>query len=279
MPASSLPKQIKEPPVPTLLEMQQAMLRNLLYGDKGAVSAMLAEHIHQDRLDIYRNTFLLSLTKALQLCFPVVQRLVGEDFFEGAAQIFITEHPPRAAWLDQYGGEFPDFLRLFAPATSVTYLGDVAELEWAVNCVLHAPDAAPLDVATLSAIDPEDQNRICFVASPSIRLLYLGHPVDDVWRAVLAGDDDALRNVDIDAGLVHMVVERRATGVEVLRSNELAWRFLSELCSGQTFETAIDRIENFDSAAELAEHLALGRFSGFRLLEKGSAVAPHSTTA
>jgi hypothetical protein len=279
MPAGSLPKQIKEAPVPTLLEMQQAMQRNLLYCDKGAVSAMLADHIHQDRLDIYRNTFLLSLTKALQLCFPATQRLVGEDFFEGAAQVFITENPPRAAWLDQYSGEFPDFLRSFRPATSVAYLGDVAELEWAVNCVLHAPDAPPFEVATLGAIDFKDQNRICFVASPSIRLLYLEHPVDDIWRAVLAGDDEALRSVDIDAGPIHVLVERRATGIEVLRPDRRAWRFLSELCSGRPIEAAIDSIENFDSAGELAEHLALGRFSGFRLLEKGPAAPPHPTAA
>src|SRR3989440_8257707 len=128
----SLPAK-KGAPVPTLLEIQRAMRRSLVQGDSTAVSAMLAAQISPDRLDIYRNTFLLTLTKALRLCFPVVQKLVGDEFFEGAAQVFIAGHPPRAAWLDQYGAEFPDFLRAFGPAASVRYLGDVAELEWAVN--------------------------------------------------------------------------------------------------------------------------------------------------
>ena len=104
--------------MPTLLEIQRAMRRSLVQGDSTAVSAMLAARISPDRLDIYRNTFLLTLTRALRLCFPVVQKLVGEEFFEGAAQIFVAEHPPRSAWLDQYGSAFPDFLHAFSPAES-----------------------------------------------------------------------------------------------------------------------------------------------------------------
>ncbi len=156
--------------MPTLLEMQAAMRQSLVHRDSAAASAMLAAQVRAERLDIYRNTFLLTLTKALRLCFPVVQKLVGDEFFEGAAQVFIAGHPPRAAWLDQYGAEFPDFLRAFGPAASVRYLGDVAELEWAVNCALHAADAEPLDPAKLAAVATDDQRRIRLIANPSIAL-------------------------------------------------------------------------------------------------------------
>jgi hypothetical protein len=251
--------------MPPLLELQNAMQRSLVHRENEAVSAMLAEHVSQDRLDIYRNTFLHGLTRALRLCFPVLQRLVGEEFFEGVAQVFIAEHPPRAAWLDQYGGEFPNFLRSFPPATSIAYLGDVAALEWAVSSALHAEDAAPLDVAELGAIGAEGQARIRFVPHPSIRLLRLGQPADVIWRAILASDDEALRNVDLGDGPIHLLIERLVTGVEVVRLNERAWQFLAELCSGVTIEIAIERVGDFDCATALAEHLALGRFSGFEL--------------
>ena len=42
-----------------------------------------------ERLDVYRNTFLSSLTTALRISYPAVHRLVGGEFFEGAAQSFI----------------------------------------------------------------------------------------------------------------------------------------------------------------------------------------------
>ncbi len=200
----------------------------------------------------------------------MTERLVGEEFFEGAAQFFIAEHPPREAWLDRFGGEFPDFLRAFPQAKSIVYLGDVAELEWAVNSALHAADVAHLDVAALGAVRPEDQGRIWFVAHPSVSLLRLAYPVDAIWRAVLARDDEALGKVDIESGPVNLLVERRETGIEVERLDEQSWLFLSNLCAGQPIEAALDMAGDFDCSVALADHLTLGRFCRFELAALGT---------
>ncbi len=256
--------------MPTLLELQTAMQASLVHRDNEAVSAMLARHITPDRLDIYRNTIVHSLTKALRLSFPVTERLVGEEFFEGAAQFFFAEHPPREAWLDQFGDEFSDFLRSFPQAKSIVYLGDVAELEWAVNRALHAADVVPLDVAALGAVSPEDQSRICFVAHPSVSLLRLAYPVDAIWRAVLARDDEALGKVEIESGPVNLLVARREAGIEVERLDEQSWLFVSKLCAGHPIEAALDTVGHFDCSVALAEHLALGRFCRFELPAPGT---------
>jgi hypothetical protein len=253
------------PVMPTLLEMQQAMQASLLYRDSQAVAAMLAGQVSPDRLDIYRNTFVHTLTRALRLCFPVTERLVGEAFFEGAAQHFMAERPPRAAWLDLYGSEFPEFLRAFHPAKSITYLGDVAALEWAVNVALHAADVPPLDVAELGSIEPQDQARICFTPNASLQLLRLDYPADVIWRAVLDSDDDALGRVDLECGPRHVLVERRSAGVEVECLDAEAFAFLSKLCAGSPIEAALVESTEFDCAAALAQHLALGRFAAFAL--------------
>jgi Putative DNA-binding domain len=260
--------------MPTLLKIQEAMQASLLHRDSQTVSAMLAGHVPANRLDIYRNTFILTLTKTLRLCFPVTQKLVGEEFFAGAAQIFVGERPPRAAWLDLYGDEFPEFLRSFPPATSIAYLGDVAELEWAVNSALHAADVAPLDVAELGAIEAEDLARICFVPHPSLRLLRLDYPADVIWRAIVASDDDALGKVDLGCGPRNVMVERRLTGVEVECLDQQAWFFLAKLCDGSSIEAALVDIGEFDYVAALAEHLALGRFASFSLVPPPMAIDP-----
>jgi hypothetical protein len=264
--------------MPTLLEMQTAMQQSLVHRDNAAASAILTARVPAERLDIYRNTFLLTLTKVLRLCFPAVQKLVGGEFFEGAAQIFIAEHPPRAAWLDQYGADFPDFLRAFGPAASVRYLGDVAELEWAVNCALHAADAEALDPARLAAVAPEDQGRIRLIADPSIALVQLAYPADAIWRAVLAGDDDALRTIDLDCGPIRFLVERGAAGVEVERLGPQPWRFLAKLCAGEPIEAAIESAGDFGCASALAEHLALGRFCRFELASRAMESTPSTAT-
>ena len=248
-----------------LLELQQAMHHSVIQHDSERVAGWLSDPSLHERLGIYRNTIFTGLTKVLRLSYPVVQRLVGAEFFDGAAEVFITEHPPRSAYLDHYGDKFPGFLRSFPPAASIAYLGDVAELEWAVNRALHAPDVKPLELAKLAAIAPIDQNSVSFVPHPSISLLLADHPVDDIWRAVLTSDDETLAKLDIEAGPVQLLVERRTTGVKVVRLNAPAGRFIADLCAGRPLQSALEQVADFEASAALAEHLAVGRFVAFAL--------------
>lgn len=249
--------------MPTLREMQTAMSNSLIRGDSAAMSVMLAPHVKADRLDIYRNTFLLTLIKALRICFPATQKLVGDEFFEGAARFFIESHPPRAAWLDLYGADLPDFLRNFGPAESIPYLSDVAELEWAVSEALHARDVPPLDLIRIAALEPREQARVGFVASPSIRLLQLRYPADAIWRAVLGSDDKGLGGIDLMSGPRYVLVARGASGIEIESMEQFAWRFLLALCGGRPIEALLEEFDGFDVATALAGHIAAARFTDF----------------
>jgi hypothetical protein len=260
--------------MPTLHEAQQAMRVSLVDGDDRAMAALLSEQVSPDTINIYRNTFLLSLTKALRLSYPVVLRLVGEEFFEATAQRFVIEQPPCVAHLDQYGDAFPEFLQSFEPSASLPYLADVARLEWSISCALHAPDKNPLDLRELALISPEDQGRVCFVGHPSVQLLHLDHPADYIWQAVIDGDDKALRSVDVSAGRVRLLVERRETGVEFTRLEREHWRFAERLLSGFPIQEALNDACNIDAPAAIAEHLASGRFISFVL--RPHETSPHS---
>ena len=206
-----------------------------------------------------------TVTKALRLTYPAVHRFVGAEFFEGAAAPFIQQHPPRTAYFDLYGEEFAEFLQSFPPAATLVYLADVARLEWAVSCAIHAEDFEPLDLARLAALSPEEQARVSFEPHPSVSLLRANTPADAIWRGVLNGDDAALHAVDLAAGPVHLLVERRGTSVEVSRLDEAAWHFAGALCKGCPLELALASA-SAPSADALAEHLSAGRFIGFRLV-------------
>ncbi len=262
--------------MPTLLETQRAIARDLVTGDGTAaaphiVAAGLAP---QARLAIYRNTFLLTATKALRLTFPAIHRLVGTNFFEGAAQLFIEAQPPASAWLDDYGEAFPDFLERFPPAAELSYLAGVARLDWAVSRALSAPDAQPLDLARLASLGAQAQARIVLLPHPSLSLLRVAHPVDAIWRAVLDQDDAAMAAIDLAAGPVFLVVHRGADGVDLRRLSEAPWRFLSVLCERRPLQEAIDSAPGLDHAAALAEHLLAGDFIGFESNDEGHHPAP-----
>ena len=250
-----------------LLEVQHAMRESLLnHQDDNLRAHIVADGLAPaERLDIYRNTLASVLTTALRLSYPAVQRLVGDDFFEGAAQIFISGEPPRSACLDDYGAGFASFLAGFKPAQSLDYLPDVARLEWAVNRALHAVEAAPLSPAHLANLAHSEATELSFVPLPSISLIRSDYPVDSIWRAVLDQDDAALQAIDLRSGTVWLLVERIETGISVQRMNEAPWRFTSALCGGRPLCAVLDGTEDFEPSALLADHLSKGRFVDARL--------------
>lgn len=257
------------PPSPSLLELQRAMRLSLVRReDRDAAAHVLADGIDSAaRLGVYRNTFASVLTRALRLTYPAVERLVGVEFFEGAVRAFIEEQPPRSACLDDCGADFADFLACFAPAASLEYLPDVAQLEWAVNRALHAEDVAPLAIARLAALNEDEQARVRFAPHPSASLVRADHPADSIWRAVLAQDDAALAAIDPISGPVWLLVHRAETGVEVSRLSEWAWRFTAVLFSGRPMPSALEEAPCAEAQALLAEHLAAGRFAEFSLAD------------
>jgi hypothetical protein len=262
--------------VPTLLDVQNAMRRSLVDRDDSEATKLLAEPVPAERLGIYRNTFIMGVSKALRLSYPAVHCLVGDDFFAAAADTFMARNPPRAAHLDQYGADFPEFLEQFPPAATLAYLADVARLEWAVSQAIHAPDREALALTQLAALTPEDQGRVCFAPHPSIALLRVSYPVDVIWRAVLERDDAALATLELDASPIHLLVQRVATGVEAIRLDASEWRFAAALCAGRPLQAALDQTTGVDAAAQLARHFAAERFVGFSLAGlDGASLMPH----
>jgi hypothetical protein len=267
-------------PTPSLRDLQCALCASLVGSDVGAAGRyVVADGLAPERrLSVYRNTFDSTLANALRITYPAVHKLVGAEFFEGAARLFAHEHPPRTSCLDLYGADFADFLAAFAPAASLPYLPDVARLEWTVNRALHAPDTQPLDASRLATVDPGLHERLRFAVDPSVSLLVVGYSADAIWRAVLDGDDAALAAIDLADGPVRLLVQRLTAGVEVVRIDELAYRITAALFAGQALGMALAS-DPATAAAVLAEHLAAGRFVAFEIAPDSMAVPLTETSS
>ena len=253
--------------MPRLLELQQAMYRSLVErDDREAASHIVPDGLAPGaRLNVYRNAFIASLTKALRLCYPAIYRLVGAEFFAGAAARFIPACPPESACLDDYGSEFATFLADFPPAAGLSYLAGVARLEWAVSRALRAPDVPALDPKALAQIHPVEHPRVCFTPHPAVGLVCDDTPVDLIWRAVIDRDDATMVAIDLAAGPVWLVVEPGSHGVDISRLDPAAWRFTADLFAGYPIGAMLAAEPPTNAAELLAEHLLAGRFSGFEL--------------
>jgi hypothetical protein len=248
-------------PMPALLELQRSMRQQLLTQQSPGLDPR-----HDEVLAIYRNTVASTLVNALRLSFPAVQHLVGADFFEAAAREFIRGNVPASACLNDYGDEFPGFLARFPPAATLPYLADVAQLEWAVNRALHAPDVGKLDLSRLASLEEAALPHVSFTAHPALSLLRLGFGADAIWRAVLDQDSEAMARIDLRTGAVSLLIERDAHGVQVRRMPEWAWQFTASLSCGKPVHAALagsPAASGEEINALLAEHLVSGRFIDF----------------
>lgn len=131
------------------------------------------------RFDVYRNNVAVSLTEALEVGFPTVRKLVGDDFFKAMALVYLRANPPSDPRLALYGTTFPGFLARFDPVLHLRYLSDVARLDLGLRQSYHAADSAPFDT---SGLDPAMVLALKPRLAPATLVLSSRHPVHAIWR-------------------------------------------------------------------------------------------------
>jgi hypothetical protein len=181
------------------------------------------------RFAVYRNNVAHGLITALRQRFPVVERLVGAEFFGAMARVFVEAHPPETPVLMEYGAAFPGFLEGFPPAAGLPYLGDVARLELARGRAYHAADAAPVALDALAAAAQADPEGLRLRLHPSAGLIASRWPVVSIWRANQPGADARVTAT----GTEYALVSRQDLDVVFVRAIDAAeYRFLQALMTG-----------------------------------------------
>ncbi len=212
------------------------------------------------RFRVYRNNVHGSLSTALGDAFPVVRRLVGEDFFNAMAREFIRSESVRAPSLALYGDEFAAFIQRFEPARSVVYLADVARLEYARLQALHSADAHALDGAELTRNGVELLSAI-LQPHPALRIVDSAHPVYTIWLANQQGQGESL----ITAGSEQVLLTRPRYTVRMQLLDLPAQRFTSLLIKGfciqDAYAQAAAEAGDFDLTTVFSSLLQAGAFS------------------
>jgi len=137
----------------------------------------------QKRFDVYRNNVAVSLSDALEAGFPVLRKLVGDEFFRAMAGVYLRKHPPQSPLMMFYGHAMPQFLARFGPAQPIRYLPDIARLELALRDAYHAADASPVDASALSALAPEALMGTRLRIAPAVRKVVSDYPIHAIYRA------------------------------------------------------------------------------------------------
>jgi hypothetical protein len=207
------------------------------------------------RFGIYRNNVNASLSAALAARFPVVEQLVGGDFFRAMALRFVERHPPRSPVLSAYGAVFADFLDRFEPVASLPYLSDVARLEWARAVAYHAADDRPVDISVLSSIPPERLHGARLTLHASAFVVASDYPIVSIWRTNT--HDDPVREIGPDLPGEAALVSRPSLDVMVTPLPRDAARLIVRIAQGDTLGAAAFVATEDDPELDLSDALAL----------------------
>ncbi|MFZ0570530.1 MAG: DNA-binding domain-containing protein [Rhodomicrobium sp.] len=243
-----------------LLELQAGFARALLERGEAAPRGL----IRSTRFGVYRNNVFASLTAVLRSRYPVIERLVGEEFFKAAAGLFIAAHPPSTPVLIEYGERFPAFLESFDPARGVPYLADVARLEWLRHTAFHAADRKPLTAQSLAPVPPEEAATLTFKLHPSVGLIASPYPIVSVWET--NAYDAEVRAIGPGFPGEAALAVRPELEVTVLRLDPAEYAFTAALEGGANLGDAAaiaSALDSFSLAQALSKLIAAGAFAGF----------------
>lgn len=238
----------------------------------GETSASLTESILASgldagrRVDIYRNNVFSNLREALRAVYPVIERLVGEEFFRHAANGFISRQASTSGDIEDYGMQFAEFLAQFPAARVLAYLPDTARLEWACHQIFYAADHAPLPLEKLAGVPPEHFGLLRFRMHPASALLASDYPVHRIWEVNQPGfeGDPA---VDLSQGGAKLLIRRPRFQMELQPLGTGEFAMLESLAAGRTVAEAYAQAAQAEAAFDLdpflQRHLAGGTLVDF----------------
>jgi hypothetical protein len=210
------------------------------------------------RFSVYRNNVQHGLCSALSRRFPVIERLVGAEFFVAMARVFAAAHPPENPVLITWGAAFPAFLARFPPVASLPYLPDVARLELARGRAYHAADAPTADPAALMAGDPSD---LRLFLAPSVSAYSSRHPAVSIWAANQPG----VTTRSLPAGPEFALIARDAAfEVPVLPLDPAQHAILVALLAGAPLGQAAAKTDPTSILALLLQHGLIAAIEGER---------------
>lgn len=126
-----------------------------------------------ERMQIYRNNFIIGLSDVLQATYPMVLALVGEECFSQLARQHVLNNPLTSGDVSHYGEHFADTIQHFpAVMKAAPYLPDVAEFEWHIDLAQQRHDSIAqnkrLPLTQLSELPADKHAEIVLHLQPGV---------------------------------------------------------------------------------------------------------------
>ncbi|MFA0196471.1 DNA-binding domain-containing protein [Vibrio artabrorum] len=246
----------------SLAEVQLEFANALRYQNNSGHCDIVSDHFtDEQRIQIYRNNFVISLSEVLAATYPLTEMLVGEECFQQMARQHILRYPSTTGDVSGYGEHFAQTIQTFpAVIEAAPYLAEVALYEWQKDSLVRCLSKSHIDqrpLAGLADVPPEQQGALVFHLKDSITLIHSSYTIIGLEHAI---DQQQLDGLDINQPEYGVLIRAENAQIESHHLSEECHQLLREFQSGQMF-AAID--------PSLLQHLnavmALNVISGFSI--------------
>lgn len=239
----------------SLTELQHQFAKALHYQAIGEECGIVSDTFSADeRMQIYRNNFVVSLSEVLEATYPMVSALVGEECFAQLARQHVLQYPLEAGDVSEYGEYFSHTIEQFpAVVDAAPYAIEVARFEWCIDLTqqqqgnISVCDSL-LPLAKLGEIAPEQQTSIHLHLLPGVSFFQSQYAVFSLKKAIDHNNFDGLNLDQAEHGVI--CCSQQGT-IWMQPLDDGAFELLQHLHSGSTLgETPPHALEHLNYFVE-----------------------------
>lgn len=238
----------------TLLELQASFQKFILEDDQSfleLIQAKNAEHA-LSRADIYGNAYVSRLYEVIEVEYPTLANLLGEEIFGDIVYDYLAANPSVSPDLRVLCNGLVEFLENDQRYNREPLWQALALFERAIALATEAPEQSIKSLEDLQNVPQANWPSLRFQFHPSLQTLDSAWPLDMLWQAHAEGQ--ALPQIQPDLEDSKFYVFWRYENMPQLLALELSERWmLLECIAGKNFAAVCDSLCELMDEAEVPD--------------------------
>lgn len=137
----------------------------------------------EELIFIYRDSSHQGVINSLKSIYSVCAQMLGMPKFDEISRSYIGKVKSVSPNINDYGSNFPEFIRNYPDIDKKEYIEDMAKLEWLCHSLSRAPLLSPNLDFTLLNQALEGEADIRFELLPSVETLYTEYALYTLWHS------------------------------------------------------------------------------------------------
>lgn len=191
-----------------------------------------------ERLDVYRDMYLLRMEEALSIDYPSLKHFLGDEEFMRLVARYVDVYPSRSYTLNRLGDHLCEFIGSLDDFKRKDFCLELARLEYALTCVFDAGETPPMTPEQVKAVPPDAWEHARLKPVEAFRLLAFDYPVSRYVGAV----DEENPFPRIARKKTWVVAYRANYSLHRMDLTQPAYELLSALAAGKTMGEAIESV-------------------------------------